>query len=64
MDFRRDIFSKLQCLPVRAIAEAMGAIISHGSKVRSGLLVPHKRRWKALANLAKRPAQHVISLLC
>jgi hypothetical protein len=41
VDFRRDILPKLQRLPVRLIAEAMGASISHGSKVRSGLLVPH-----------------------
>ncbi len=48
VDFRRDILPKMQSLPVRVIAEAMGASISHGSKVRSGLLVPHKRHWKAL----------------
>ncbi len=48
VDFRRDILPKLQGLPVRLIAEAMGATISHGSKVRSGLLVPHKRHWKTL----------------
>ena len=51
VDFRRDILPKLQSLPVRVIAEAMGASISHGSKVRSGLLVPHKRHWKTLARL-------------
>ncbi len=33
---------KLQRLSVRVIAEAMGASISHGSKVRSGLLVSHR----------------------
>jgi hypothetical protein len=49
VDFKRDILPKLQCLPVRAIAEAMGCSISHGSKVRNGHLVPHKRHWKALA---------------
>jgi CRISPR-associated endonuclease Cas1 len=48
VDFRRDILPKLQGLPVRVIAEAMGCSGSHGSKVRSGLLVPHKRHWKAL----------------
>jgi len=48
VDFRRDILPKLQGLPVRVIAEAMGASLSHGSKVRSGLLVPHKRHWKTL----------------
>jgi hypothetical protein len=48
VDFRRDILPKLQGLPVRVIAEAMGATISHGSKVRSGHTVPHKRHWKAL----------------
>jgi hypothetical protein len=36
VDFRRDILLKLQRLPVRAIAEAMVASISHGSKVRGG----------------------------
>ncbi len=51
VDFRRDILPKLQNLPVRLIAEAMGASISHGSKVRSGLLVPHKRHWAALRDL-------------
>jgi hypothetical protein len=42
------ILPKLQSLPVRVIAEAMGCSGSHGSKVRSGLLVPHKRHWKVL----------------
>jgi hypothetical protein len=42
VDFRRDILPKLQNLPVRAIAEAMGASISHGSKVRCGRLVPRQ----------------------
>ncbi len=36
VDFRRDILPKLQGLPVRVIAEAMGASLSHGSKVRGG----------------------------
>jgi hypothetical protein len=36
---------------VRVLAEAMGANILHGSKVRIGVLVPHKRHWEALANL-------------
>jgi len=31
----------VQTLPVRVIAESMGSSIAHGSKVRSGLLVPH-----------------------
>jgi ribosomal protein S14 len=48
VDFRRDILPKLQSLPVRVIAEAMGSSISHGSKVRCGRIVPHKRHWKAL----------------
>jgi len=52
VDFRRDILPKLQVVPVRAIADAMGASISHGSKVRSGLLVPHKRHWQKLRTLA------------
>ena len=51
MDFRRDILPRLQSLPVRAIAEAMGASLSHGSKVRGGKLVPHKRHWPALRDL-------------
>jgi hypothetical protein len=50
-DFRRDTLPKLQGLPVRLIAEAMRASISHGSKVRGGRLVPHKRHWKALLHL-------------
>ena len=53
MDFRRDILPKLQSLPVRVIAEAMGARISHGSKVRGGKLVPHRRHWKALIVVTK-----------
>ena len=44
VDFRRDILPKLQRLPVRVIAEAMGASLSHGSRVRAGKVVPHKRR--------------------
>jgi CRISPR-associated endonuclease Cas1 len=48
VDFRRDILPKLQSLPVRVIAEAMGTGISHGSKVRSGLVAPHKRHWMKL----------------
>jgi|SRR5580700_123081 CRISPR-associated endonuclease Cas1 len=53
VDFRRDILPRLQGVPVRVIAEAMGASISHGSKVRSGLLVPHKRHWRRLITLAQ-----------
>lgn len=51
VDFRRDILPKLQSLPVRVIAEAMGCSGSHGSKVRGGKLVPHKRRWVKLRRL-------------
>lgn len=52
VDFRRDILPKLQrLLPVRVIAEAMGASLSHGSKVRSGKLVPHRRHWKTLLRM-------------
>lgn len=51
VDSRRDILPKLQSLPVRVIAEAMGANISHGSKVRGGKLVPHKRHWRVLIDL-------------
>jgi hypothetical protein len=53
--FRREILPKLQGVAVRAIAEAMGATISHGSKVRTGKLVPHKRHWKALIHLPSNP---------
>lgn len=51
IDFRRDILPGLQRLPVKAIAEAMGASGSHGSKVRCGHLIPHKRHWKTLRTL-------------
>ena len=34
LEFRRNILPKLQDLPVRTIAEAMGTTNSHGSKVR------------------------------
>jgi hypothetical protein len=53
VDFRRDILPNLQSLPVRVIAEAMGASLSHGSKVRGGKLVPHKRHWTALLRVGK-----------
>ena len=49
MDFRRDILPKLQ---VRVIAEAIGASLSHGSKVRGAKLVSQKRHWKALIERA------------
>ena len=49
--FRRDILPKLQRLPVRVIAEAMAASLSHGSKVRGGKLVPHRRHWKTLLRM-------------
>ena len=52
VDFRRDILPKLQGLSVRVIAEAMGASVSHGSKVRNGKLVPHRRHWKKLADVS------------
>jgi hypothetical protein len=58
VDFRRDILPKLQSLPVRVIAAAMGTGISHGSKVRSGKLVPHSRHWNRLMQMlggAERP---------
>lgn len=51
VDFRRDILPMLQCVPVREIAEAMSASLSHGSKVRGGKLAPHKRHWQALRKL-------------
>lgn len=54
VDFRRDILPKLQRLPVRVIAEAMGSGISHGSKVRGGNVAPHKRHWEALIRVADR----------
>ena len=53
VDFRCDILPKLQRLPVRVIAEAMGASLSHGSKVRGGKLVPHKRHWAMLIKATK-----------
>jgi CRISPR-associated endonuclease Cas1 len=53
VDFKRDILPKLQRLPVREVAEAMGASLSHGSKVRGGRLAPHKRHWVALARLGR-----------
>jgi hypothetical protein len=52
VDFRRDILPRLQTLPVRTIAEAMGCSGSHGSKVRGGQLVPHKRHWLILQKLS------------
>lgn len=52
VDFRRDILPKLQDIPVRTIADAMGSSISHGSKVRNGHVVPHKRHWVSLDQLA------------
>jgi hypothetical protein len=51
VDFQRDILPRLQRLPVRAIAEVMGASISHGSEVRGGIVVPHRRHWRHLVKL-------------
>jgi len=51
VDFRRGILPKLQGVPVRVIAEAMGCSGSHGSKVRCGRLIPHRRHWRRLADL-------------
>jgi len=48
IDFVRDIAPKLAKLPVKTIAEAMESSISHGSKVRGGLLIPHRRHWRSL----------------
>ena len=45
------IFYQSCKVSVRVIAEAMGCSGSHGSKVRSGLVVPHKRHWKTLMRL-------------
>lgn len=53
IDFQRDILPKLQDLSARVIAEAMGATISHGSKVRGGMLVPHRRHRNALTKLCR-----------
>jgi CRISPR-associated endonuclease Cas1 len=53
VDFERDIWPKLQRLTVRKIADAMGATQSHGSKVRGGKLIPHKRHWRVLLSLGK-----------
>jgi hypothetical protein len=53
VDFRREILPTLQGLPVRVIADAMGATISHASKVRGGHTVPHKRHWQALRELRR-----------
>jgi hypothetical protein len=57
VDFRRDILPRLQSLPVRAIAQAMGCSGSHGSKVRLGKLVPHKRHWSGLMQLKDKTAR-------
>jgi hypothetical protein len=54
VDFRLDILPKLQRLPVRAIAAAMGATISHGSKVRGGGLAPHRHHWKVPMRVAQK----------
>jgi hypothetical protein len=51
VDFPRNILPRPEGVPVRAIAEAMGCGCSHGPKVRSGLLVLHKRHWKTLIRL-------------
>jgi hypothetical protein len=51
VDLQRDILPGLQSVPVSAIAEAMGACISHGPKVRCGHTVLHKRHWSALQKL-------------
>jgi len=53
VDFVRDILPGLQRLPVKALAETMGCSISHGSKVRNGHLIPHRRHWKRLATIGR-----------
>lgn len=54
VDFDRDVLPGLQGIPVREIANAMDASISHASKVRNGHARPHKRHWKNLQALAGR----------
>ena len=46
---------KLQRLSVRVIAEAMGASISHGSKVRNALLVSHRCTISATLERTREP---------
>lgn len=52
IDFRRDVLPRLQEIPVRMIAEATDASISHASKVRNNHLIPHGCHWRALDKLA------------
>lgn len=56
VDFDRDVLPGLQGVPVREIANAMGASISHASKVRSGHVKPHKRHWNILRSLRPQSA--------
>jgi CRISPR-associated endonuclease Cas1 len=51
VDFKQDILPGLQSVLVRVIAEAMSSSLSHGSKVRGGRLVPHRRHWPRLLEL-------------
>jgi hypothetical protein len=51
VDFRRDVLPRLQSLPVRVIAAAMDANISHGSKVRNGRIVLQKRHWNTVMQM-------------
>ncbi len=55
VDFTRDILPGLQVVLVRVIAEAMSSSLSHGSKVRSGRLVPHRWHWPRLLELLESP---------
>ena len=50
VDLRRDILPRLQGVPVRVIAEAMGAACRTVRRCAAGY-GPHKRHWRALGRL-------------
>ncbi len=47
-EFRRDIFPRLQGVPLQEIARITGFSVAYASFVRRGLRVPHPRFWDAL----------------
>ncbi len=49
--FTRDIWPRLQDVPIRAMSEVTGLTRAYCSMIRRGLYVPHTRHWEALSAL-------------
>jgi hypothetical protein len=48
LDFTRDIFPRIQALPLSSIMEATGLSLRYCALIRRGLREPHHRHWDAL----------------